>query len=136
MTMNMSMDDDRLTQARDRLARLRQEAHEVAAETARIAERVAQTTYTAFSRGREVSVTVGPDALVRRVSFTDDQVTLSPRALAAATLDAHGRAIAMLRSSIEDAALSAPSSVRALAGTVLAEADRMLPSEQSRDDRR
>lgn len=96
----------------------------------------ARSTHPAASRGREVRVTVGGDALIRRVESTDGGITLSPRALAAATLDAHRRGAALLHSVVEDAAGSAPDSVRPLSDMVRGEADRMLPAEHTRDDRR
>ncbi|MFT4157003.1 MAG: YbaB/EbfC family nucleoid-associated protein [Microbacterium sp.] len=135
----MSMDPDgRLTEARDRLARLRAEAHAVAAETALIAERIGQATYSGVSRGREVRVTVGADALIQRVEFTEDSLALSPRSLSAATMDAHAHAIAALRAAVEDVVATAPDSVRGLADAISAEARQILPSSHQtwRDDRR
>src|SRR5690606_8927990 len=57
--------DADLGAARDRLAQLQREAHAAAAETAQLAARLEQETYSAWSRGREVRVTVGADALIQ-----------------------------------------------------------------------
>ncbi|MBW8763953.1 MAG: hypothetical protein JF592_15450 [Microbacterium sp.] len=132
----MVMDDARLTAARERLEKLRQEAHSAAEETALIAARIEQTTYSAWSRGREVRITIGPDALIQGAEFTEDAMTRSPRSLAAATMDAHDRAIALLRSSVEVAVGAASHSVQGLADTVLSEAEAMLSSAEPRPDDR
>ena len=134
--------DDRLFAARDRLARLRQETHAAAAETALIAARLEQETYSAWSRGREVRVTVGPDALIQGVEFTPGAMTKSPSSLAAATLDAHRRALEMLRASVEDTVSTIPGSAQGLADEILDSARAMLPApdgparESRHDDRR
>lgn len=126
--MSLGAADDRLFAARDRLAQLRQEAHEAAAETALIAARIEQQTYSAWSRGREVRVMVGPDALIQDVQFTRGAVTQSPKALAAAVLDAHRRALELLRSTVEEVVGTVPGSAHGLADEILGSARVMLPS--------
>lgn len=119
--------DARLFTARDRLDKLRREAHEAAAETALIAARLEQETYSAWSRGREVRVAVGPDALIQDVEFTPGAVTKSPRVLAAATLDAHRRALELLRAAVENVVSTTPGSVRGLGDEILGSARTILP---------
>lgn len=129
--------DASLMSARERLDHLRREAHVAAAEAALIAARIAQATCSAWSRGREVRITVGPDGLVQDAEFTEDALELTPRALAAATLAAHDGALALLRAAVEDAVAAAPPSVRSLADEVAAGARSALPAaEPWRDDRR
>jgi len=120
--------DSPLLAARDRLARLRQEAHAAAAKTALIAARIQQQTYSAWSRGREVRVTVSPDALIQGVEFTPGAMTKSPESLAAATLDAHRRALELLRSTVEDVVSTTPGSAQGLADEILGSARSMLPA--------
>jgi len=130
--------DDRLTAARDRLARLRAEAHATAADAADIAARLAQQSYSAWSARRSVRVTVGADALVQGVEFTEAAVGMAPRALAAATLDAHRRALALLRATVEETVSTGTATDPAIGSTILVGARDMLPApEQPRlDDRR
>lgn len=127
-----------LVDARDRLKRLQQEAHQAAADAARTAARIEQTTYAAWSAGREVRVTLGPDALIQRVEFTPTAMRTAPRALAAATMDAHRRAVALLRAAVDEAVREAPASVGDLSGAVAAAARTMLPAsdEAGHDDGR
>lgn len=120
--------DARLFAARDRLAQLQYEAHAAAEETALIAARIEQEVYSAWSRGREVRVTVGPDALIQGVEFTPGATTKSPRSLAAATLDAHRRALELLRMTVEDVVGSIPGSAHGLADDILGSARTMLPA--------
>ena len=122
------------TDARDRLEQLRRDAHRAADEAARLAAHIEQSTYAAWSPGREVRVTVGPDALIQRVEFTAGAPRSGPRSLAAATLDAHRRALTLLRASVEDAVADAPASVGDLAGAVADAARTMLPSDEPRYD--
>lgn len=127
----MSMEADaRLFAARDRLDQLRREAHEVAEETALIAARLEQETYSAWSRGREARVTVGPDALIQDVEFTSGAVTKSPKALAAATLDAHRRALELLRAAVENVVSTTPGSAHGLGDEILGSARTMLPASE------
>ncbi|WP_444662413.1 YbaB/EbfC family nucleoid-associated protein [Cellulomonas sp. CW35] len=123
-----------LVDARERLRQLQRDAHETAVETARIAARIEQATYSAWSAGREVRVTLGPDALIQGVEFTPHAMRTAPRALAAATMDAHRRAVALLRASVDEAVREAPASVGDLSGAVAAAAHEMLPAADEPPD--
>ncbi|MBT0994541.1 YbaB/EbfC family nucleoid-associated protein [Cellulomonas sp. DKR-3] len=124
----------RVVDARDRLKQLQLEAHQAAAETARTAARIEQRTYAAWSAGREVRVTLGPDALLQGVQFTPHAMRTPPRALAAATMDAHRRAVALLRAAVDEAVGEAPASVGDLSAAVAAAAHAMLPAADESPD--
>ncbi|MDT0156252.1 YbaB/EbfC family nucleoid-associated protein [Microbacterium sp. ARD32] len=123
----MDLDEEQIMAARDRLAQLQREAEAAAADSAQLADRLASRSYRAWSRGRDVQVTVGADGLVQGVEFTGDAMTLSPRMLAAATLDAHEKALVVLRESVEEEVAQAPDSFSGLRGAILADLHRVIP---------
>lgn len=130
----MDLNDEQIMAARDRLKKLQREAEEAATDSAQLAGRLASQSHRAWSRGRDVQVTVGSDGLVQGVDFTGKAMNLSPRMLAAATLDAHQKALVALRQSVEEAVEEAPHSVHGLGGAILADLHRVIPVKDDPSD--
>lgn len=129
--------EEKLAAARTRLDALRREADAAATEIAQFSAHIEQSTHSAWSRDRSVRVSLGGDALVKAVEFTEQALSMSPRSLATATLDAHGRAVSRFREAVEDAVNAAPDSARGLTEQVLAATLAILPPpDDPRDELR
>lgn len=98
---------DPFLEAREEMERLREQAHRSADEATEFAARIEQREYTGHSRRREVSVRVGSDGLVRDITFARSAPATSPARLGQALIEAHDRALLLLRDTVDELAAEA-----------------------------